>query len=195
MPDYKPPLPTSRLFKTVGEAPYQKAYKRLELLRAQAGGYRDDELLMFALANNAVFDVWALAALTRLFSLARSAQSKLFSFQFGIPPELDELIKLVYRQAVTLGIIDPGEDGNLIDISLQDGQLITVNMLIFCPKCGGQHIDAPEPETGWGNPPHKSHTCHHCDTDGKPTIFRVADFATNGVAKIATSGANDSWHL
>ncbi len=63
-----------------------------------------------------------------------------------------------------------------------------IDVMLFCPKCGRQHIDAPEPETGWTNPPHKSHLCHGCGT-----IWRPADVPTNGVAAIATSGKADTW--
>ena len=32
----------------------------------------------------------------------------------------------------------------------------TIDMVLHCPKCGTQHIDEPEPENDWDNPPHKS---------------------------------------
>ena len=63
-----------------------------------------------------------------------------------------------------------------------------IPMVLICPRCGTQHVDAPEPERGWTNPPHKSHLCHHCDT-----IWRPADVPTNGVAAINTRGESDSW--
>ena len=63
-----------------------------------------------------------------------------------------------------------------------------IDMLIFCPNCGLQHIDAPNESTGWDNPPHKSHMCLHCGR-----IWRHADVPTNGVAKIKTMGKDDNW--
>ncbi|AOJ62443.1 hypothetical protein WJ32_08220 [Burkholderia ubonensis] len=74
-----------------------------------------------------------------------------------------------------------------------------VDMLLFCPKCGTQHIDGPEVgdiDTGngirddvqWANPPHRSHLCHACGT-----IWRPADVPTNGVAAIQTRGMADTW--
>lgn len=63
-----------------------------------------------------------------------------------------------------------------------------IPMLLFCPICGHQHIDNPEPETGWTNPPHKSHSCHQCGT-----IWRPADVPTVGVQIIETCGRNDNW--
>lgn len=86
------------------------------------------------------------------------------------------------------------------------GQPEPINMLLFCPKCGEQHIDAPEvepgrlissgpyagravpPKTTWSNPPHCSHLCHACGT-----IWRPADVPTNGVATIHTRGKSDTW--
>ena len=64
---------------------------------------------------------------------------------------------------------------------------ITINMVLHCPVCGAQHIDAPEPENGWTNPPHKSHLCHNCGC-----IWRPASVATNGVAEVER-GSNDTW--
>ncbi|KWI90146.1 hypothetical protein WM08_14900 [Burkholderia ubonensis] len=71
-------------------------------------------------------------------------------------------------------------------------------MLLFCPRCGAQHIDAPEtklddqddrvPVTTWTNPPHRSHLCHACGT-----IWRPSDVPTNGVAALQTRGKADTW--
>ncbi|WP_186056572.1 hypothetical protein [Burkholderia gladioli] len=72
-----------------------------------------------------------------------------------------------------------------------------IPMLLFCPRCGTQHIDAPEDaecdgevvhSAGWSNPPHRSHLCHACDC-----IWRPADVATVGVASIKTHGKADTW--
>ncbi|MCA8326238.1 helix-turn-helix domain-containing protein [Burkholderia cepacia] len=77
-----------------------------------------------------------------------------------------------------------------------------IDMLLFCPECGEQHVDAPEPADAdidvdgtvisstdeWTNPPHRSHLCHACGT-----IWRPADVPTNGVASIQTRGKADTW--
>lgn len=62
-----------------------------------------------------------------------------------------------------------------------------VDMILFCPNCGFQHVDAPDPATHWTNPPHKSHLCHEC-----AHVWRPADVTTNGVAEIHTNGSGDS---
>lgn len=59
-------------------------------------------------------------------------------------------------------------------------------MLLFCPACGEQHIDAPNPAIGWTDPPHRSHECQACHH-----VWRPADVATTGVAAITTQGAAD----
>lgn len=63
-----------------------------------------------------------------------------------------------------------------------------IPVLLYCPNCGGQHVDAPQPEKGWTNPPHRSHECQACGW-----IWRVADVATVGVASIATKGQADDY--
>ena len=76
-----------------------------------------------------------------------------------------------------------------------------INMILHCPKCGMQHIDAPDRleqiihrESGtvvdeqWTNPPHRSHLCHGCGC-----IWRPADVPTNGVRSITTRGKADTW--
>lgn len=76
-----------------------------------------------------------------------------------------------------------------------------IDMVLYCPNCGQQHIDAPEPgqlisdgpnagrvRAGWTNPPHRSHKCHGCGC-----IWRPSDVATNGVADLKTEGKADTW--
>lgn len=72
-----------------------------------------------------------------------------------------------------------------------------VPMILHCPACGLQHVDAPEESLGrrfldpgaseWTNPPHRSHLCQDCGH-----IWRPADVATEGVASINTKGSADS---
>lgn len=78
-----------------------------------------------------------------------------------------------------------------------------IDMVLFCPACGKQHIDAPKPrralplgdgygtevviEAEWTNPPHRSHLCHGCGH-----IWRPADVPTNGVEAVKTKGKADS---
>lgn len=73
-----------------------------------------------------------------------------------------------------------------------------IDMVLHCPKCGMQHVDAPEPldpqwtpncdiAAPWRNPLHRSHLCHGCGH-----IWRPADVPTNGVAAIKTKGKADS---
>lgn len=85
-----------------------------------------------------------------------------------------------------------------------------IDLILFCPACDHQHIDAPDtdeqythrlfesawwelggekPER-WTNPPHRSHLCRKCGH-----VWRPSDSFTNGVARIATEGANDSPRL
>lgn len=84
-----------------------------------------------------------------------------------------------------------------------------VPMVLFCPECGLQHVDAPKActmavgcvETGvcyadahdrpdqcarWDNPPHRSHLCAECGH-----VWRPADVPTVGVAEIETRGKDD----
>ncbi len=45
---------------------------------------------------------------------------------------------------------------------------------LFCPQCGAQHVDAPDTEQGWDNPPHRTHKCHACGHLWRP--YPVATF-------------------
>lgn len=87
-----------------------------------------------------------------------------------------------------------------------------IPMILFCPHCGVQHIDAPDdkpvkvepdfiggthvgyslvdPVQYWTNPPHRSHLCKLVD-GGCGKVFRPCDVATEGVRSIETRGARD----
>lgn len=64
-----------------------------------------------------------------------------------------------------------------------------IDMLLFCPVCGEQHLDKPAPEKNWDNPPHRS---HECQTPGCGTVWRPADIPTNGVRAISSRGVRDN---
>ena len=66
--------------------------------------------------------------------------------------------------------------------------LDAIPMVLHCPECGTQHIDEPDPEKGWDNPPHRSHLCQKCSC-----IWRPADVATDGVLCVRTEGSADTW--
>lgn len=72
-----------------------------------------------------------------------------------------------------------------------------IDMILFCPMCGVQHIDAPDDTSEnepyrhpgmWDNPPHRSQLCRECGC-----IWRPADVPTNGVKEIKTKGKNDNF--
>lgn len=54
-----------------------------------------------------------------------------------------------------------------------------IDILLACPNCGTPHLDAPDPGSGWSNPPHTTHLCGHCGHLWKPS-----NYPTNGVATI-----------
>ncbi|MCF4166374.1 hypothetical protein L2U69_12025 [Zavarzinia compransoris] len=64
------------------------------------------------------------------------------------------------------------------------GSPCPIPMILHCPFCHQQHIDAPSP--GWNNPSHRSHLCSCCGT-----IWRPADVPTTGVFAIKTKGTAD----
>lgn len=82
-----------------------------------------------------------------------------------------------------------------------------VDVVLYCPKCSRQHIDAPESEEEytrrlfesswwecggdkpprWTNPPHKSHLCERCRH-----VWRPSDHPTNGVPRTASGKDDDT---
>lgn len=68
---------------------------------------------------------------------------------------------------------------------------LPIPMVMFCPSCGEQHIDAAEPPSeanpqGWDNPPHRTHKCKACQYE-----WRHCDVPTTGVAMTASQGQNE----
>jgi hypothetical protein len=95
-----------------------------------------------------------------------------------------------YFGTVTELMDSSGDDKNGVTLLVQDAEpnfstdTEPVPMILLCPSCNLQHIDAPK--GAWKNPPHKSHLCHHCGS-----IWRPADTPTYGVASIETKGKKD----
>jgi hypothetical protein len=119
---------------------------------------------------------------------------------------MDETLKPFWREQAkdALASLQPpaGEDQGARAVLRLSTDADPIPMLLFCPACGTQHIDAPESalvwtggavpepshdETTWDNPPHRSHLCHGCGH-----IWRPADVPTTGVAAIKTRGSADS---
>jgi hypothetical protein len=67
----------------------------------------------------------------------------------------------------------------------------SLDVVLPCPRCGTLHIDAPDLEKEWTNPPHRSHLCK-VEDGGCGLIWRPADIPTNGVAAVKTRGENDT---
>lgn len=151
-----------------------------------------------------VFDTWTM--LTVVHGLAVSYHRALQRYE--------QAFEAMFAQAYCNGIFDAW--GKPIDCTVlnqahnmashalaQDTSNVVaapIPMILFCPMCGMQHIDAPEPNNNhpdespecapsrWQNPPHRSHLCHECGC-----IWRPADVATVGVEKIQTRGKDDTW--
>ena len=107
----------------------------------------------------------------------------------------EELAELDSLRAMTCGLGD-----ELAELDTLRAQLAEpIDMVLHCPACGMQHIDAVEElpvpmpgssfegSAGWTNPPHRSHLCHGCGH-----IWRPADVPTNGVEAVKTCGKADS---
>jgi rubrerythrin len=94
-------------------------------------------------------------------------------------------------------------DRRIEELEAQLEKAKPVDLLLYCPKCGEQHIDEARPDvcetcgfdipgckcgtfTAWLNPPHKSHRCEECNH-----VWRPADVPTNGVRELKTKGSRD----
>src|SRR6266850_2195660 len=66
------------------------------------------------------------------------------------------------------------------------GKPLSIDVILFCPRCGAQHIDYPDPDRQWENPPHRTHQCAVCEYRWRPS-----DIATNGIGQTQTHGLED----
>ena len=69
---------------------------------------------------------------------------------------------------------------------------VPIQMILHCPTCGAQHIDAPDSDASpiWTNPPHKSHLCGECGN-----VWRPANVPTTGVPVTDIErGKRDTWN-
>ncbi len=113
-----------------------------------------------------------------------------------------------FGQALAVALQSVTEDGRWFDSREVDAvrdellpNLPPIDMVLFCPKCHTQHIDAPDlckecpggncmcvtQAEKWTNPPHRSHLCNDCKH-----VWRPADVPTNGVKAVKTKGKNDT---
>lgn len=131
--------------------------------------------------------------MTTLKELAQFTQS-LVNGATHLAPEkqMSEIATLLETLAAADEKIKPKYKGDLTVwrndalAAVAAAHLQPLNLILYCPNCGHQHVDEPElPD--WLNPPHKSHLCHNCKF-----VWRPADVATNGVFLINTCGSNDS---
>ena len=96
--------------------------------------------------------------------------------------DYDALENVLRHSVITFGGVVQTDLGNKSADAIAALRSEPIDMVLYCPKCGLQHID--EPSESWDNPPHKSHLCHRCGL-----IWRPCDRPTNGVCATATVAA------
>jgi hypothetical protein len=100
----------------------------------------------------------------------------------------DVLVEVPRRTAVRwLALVTKALGGTTTTLTAENVGTAPIDVVLHCPRCGLLHVDAPEPASGWTNPPHKSHLCHDCGL-----VWRPADVPTNGVEAVATRGEKDT---
>lgn len=87
----------------------------------------------------------------------------------GESTQVNPQAPVLYESELHPGLL-VGEDGRYF-------RPASLNMILHCPKCGQQHVDAVEPN--WDNPPHKTHLCAHCKH-----LWRPANVPTYGVKEL-----------
>jgi len=92
--------------------------------------------------------------------------------------KLQRYIALMTLNNAGANIFDVCLDSDVCALEAENERLLKpIDVLLFCPSCKEQHVDAPEPENDWTNPPHRKHLCHVCGN-----IWKAAEVPTNGVA-------------
>jgi hypothetical protein len=139
------------------------------------------------------------------FLIDAANKGELAAYEFGCQGMMAALERILTGKDTGAGVSNPPWEAlrrQVIALVARANQK-PIDMVLHCPKCGLQHVDAAEvcscgvDEDGycncsvhklWRNPPHRSHLCHGCKT-----IWRPADVPTNGVAAISTRGKADTW--
>lgn len=135
--------------------------------------------------------------LTQALGLPISTDEKLMEWAdlIGRVKHASSRLHGIEASACNLGVSGDGLDiledqeaagHELVSRLLKHVRLAPIPMVLYCPLCGFQHVDHPEPENGWTNPPHRSHKCKSCSHTWRP-----ADVPTTGVAMIQTRGQLD----
>jgi len=52
-----------------------------------------------------------------------------------------------------------------------------VPMILWCPECHEQHVDAPDPASDWHNPSHREHLCRGCGHLWRPALIHTVGVA------------------
>lgn len=95
-----------------------------------------------------------------------------------------KIAKDIYRHANQAGVcyfefwklIADAVDAGIAKAARPEVVQKPLDMLLFCPRCNVQHVDRPQPEQGWTNPPHATHTCQSCGL-----LWRPSNGLTNGI--------------
>lgn len=98
-------------------------------------------------------------------------------------PEQAKKSESVVRAALGIPIIAPlprtttEKKADAVNKRKRGARVKPIPMLLFCPHCGAQHVDAPSGE--WKNPPHREHLCGECGG-----LWRPANVNTTGVLEL-----------
>lgn len=94
----------------------------------------------------------------------------------------------ITRIARTLGMPADSNPRTVVNAvgRLQEKHAKPLDVVLHCPACKLQHIDAPE-YPHWRNPPHRTHKCHGCGE-----LWTAADTNTNGVRAVKP-GSSATW--
>jgi hypothetical protein len=119
-----------------------------------------------------------------------------------INESINHFVKYLFSKTVTAVqqptkqhiVVEAASNSELLDtITQKNSQLeelrtdieylknLGIPLVLWCPKCTGQHIDKPDYSVGWTNPPHRTHLCNWCGHKWRP--YPIATFGVATLAK------------